>query len=67
MTIQYIRETYNVPAKRGGRIEFTQKNGAKFQGTITGSDSQYLHVRFDCFTSKNAKAKLHPTYNIKYL
>ena len=66
MSLQYIRDTYGVPAKRGGRIEFKRENGAVFSGRITGSDGQYLSVRFDCFNTKNSAANLHPTYNIRY-
>lgn len=66
MSMQYIRKTYSVPAKRGGRIEFTREDGAVFSGRICGTKGAYLNVRFDCFNKTNSAAVLHPTYNIRY-
>lgn len=60
MSIGYIKKTYGVPAKRGGRIRF-QKNKT---GVITGTDGQYLRVRFD--GEKNIKT-LHPVWEVEYL
>lgn len=40
MTMQYVRDTYGVPVKRGMRVE-TQANGA---GNVTKC-SNYVHVR----------------------
>lgn len=57
--MEYIRKYYNVPAKRGGRIEFKGK-----QGTIVGSSRPYLRIRFD---GEKAIYTYHPTWEIKYL
>ena len=46
MSFQYIRNMYKVPAKRGGRVEVTQMNGAVFLGTITHA-THYVFVRLD--------------------
>lgn len=55
--MEYIRKTYSVPAKRGGRIEyrtpaFTQR------GTITGTSGPYLRVRID---GDRHSTRWHPT------
>lgn len=59
MSMAYIRETYKVPAKRGGRVLV---NG--WAGTIVGSAGQYLKIRLD--NSKNI-GRYHPTDKIQYL
>ena len=58
MSMAYIREFYKVPAKRGGRVLI---NG--WAGTITGSDGQYIKVRFDgsCIVRR-----WHPTWRVTY-
>jgi len=63
MSLQYIRDTYGVPAKRGGRVEYTP-NGNRTRGTITGSSGQYLRVRLD--GSKHS-GRFHPTWEMRYL
>lgn len=63
MSLRYIRDTYGVPAKRGGRIEYTG-NGAKIQGTITGSKGGNIRVRLDGDTHSSV---FHPTWKIRYL
>ena len=69
----YIRETYKVPAKRGGRIEFSGDETAKFimgflyqpkRGTIVSARGGYIRVRFDGYTTWRA---LHPTWKVRYL
>lgn len=62
MTMEYIRSHYSVPAKRGGRIKYT--NGGTFYGTITGARGAYLRVRWD-MGSQN-KVTLHPTWCVEY-
>lgn len=47
MSLQYIRDYYDVPAKRGGRVTFLDSDGAKHYGAITSADRQYLRVLFD--------------------
>jgi len=63
MTIQYVRDFYSVPAKIGGRVEWTAPNGAKFKGTIRSADHR-LHVRMD---GERHNRILHPTDNVKYI
>jgi len=60
MSMEYIREHYNVNAFRGQRVEIY--NGR--EGTITGSRSQYLRVRLD---GDKHTSIVHPTWNIMYL
>jgi hypothetical protein len=59
----YIRKAYGVPAKRGGRVEYTGC-GAKETGTITGADGHYLRVRLD---GEKEAGNFHPTWALRYL
>lgn len=63
MSMDYIRETYNVPAKRGGRVEYLASDGELMEGTITGSSGAYLLIRLDGGHS----GRYHPTWALKYL
>ena len=51
--IDYIRTTYNVPAKVGGKVEFRGK-----PGTIVGTIRAYLRIRLDGETEVKS---YHPT------
>jgi len=62
MSMEYIRKTYKVPAKRGGRIKYTGSNKPML-GTIT-SATNYLRVRMD---SEKRRFVLHPTWKVEYL
>ena len=62
MSIQYIRDYYNVPAKVGGRVKITYK-GEHF-GTITGTHDAHLMIRLDGEKHSNP---YHPTWEIEYL
>ena len=64
MSMEYIRYNYGVPAKRGGRIEFTDSNGVKWRGTIRSSRDSRLRVSLDGLCTISS---LHPTWNMKYL
>lgn len=57
--MEYIRKYYNVPAKRGGRVEYRGK-----LGTITGSVNGYLRILLD---GESHSHRYHPTWEIKYL
>jgi hypothetical protein len=60
MSMDYVRNYYHVPAKRGGRIRFDY-DGKK--GTITRATA-HIWVRFDgCKWS----VPLHPTWMVTYL
>lgn len=63
MSMKYIRDTYGVPAKRGGRVEFTG-SALPIMGTITGSKGARLRIRLDGAT---VSLNYHPTWELKYL
>lgn len=63
MSMDYIRRTYGVPAKRGGRIAFTGATKAA-QGVIVGSRGAHLRVRMD---DSGLTHSLHPTWMLVYL
>lgn len=58
MTMQYIREFYGVPAKRGARVTVNGK-----QGVITGSVGAYIRVKFD---GDSYSKQCHPDWRVKY-
>jgi hypothetical protein len=69
MSLQYIRDCYNVPAKRGGRISFRGNDGDNdpcepMEGVIVGARNAYLRVRFD---GSPRIVSLHPTWMVEYL
>ena len=55
--LEYIRQRYQVPAKRLGRVRV---NGSF--GTITGATGGYLIVRFD----GGPRRRCHPTWRVEY-
>lgn len=63
MSMDYIRRTYGVPAKRGARVQFTTAERA-VQGTIVGARGQYLRVRWD---ESNRTDTMHPNWMLVYL
>lgn len=68
MSMDYIRRTYSVPAKRGGRVIYTDDNGKAWPGVITAARYGRLLVRLDDnLVGSRARAKLHPTWNVEYL
>jgi hypothetical protein len=50
--MQYIRDAYKVPAKRGGRVRFLDSDGV-----ITGTVNGLLRIRIRGFLNVN----VHPT------
>lgn len=54
----YVRETYAVPAKRGGRVRVDGRIG-----TIT-SATHHIRVRFD---GEKFSRSCHPTWRVEYL
>lgn len=57
--LEYIKTTYHVPAKRGGKVKFQGK-----PGIITGTRGPHVLVKFD----GESKAKpCHPTWEMEYL
>jgi hypothetical protein len=59
MGLEYIRKTYKVPAKRGGRV--TVHNGKK--GTIRSAFSGWIRVQLD---GEKFTRNYHPTWKIVY-
>lgn len=62
--MQYIREAYGVPAKRGGRVEYSGAGRKGLLGTITGSKGARLLIRLD--GNKHSHI-FHPTWEMRYL
>ena len=64
-SLDWIRQQYSVPAKRGGRVEYTgdRRRGAQF-GTITGALGGHLRIRLE--GQKNSLS-YHPTWKLRYL
>lgn len=65
MSIEYIRKTYKVPAKIGGKVRYTDTDGHKWDGVIKSAPYHYLNVDLDW--PGNRRVILHPTWNIEYL
>jgi len=59
LDLDYVRTTYEVPAKLNGRIEYKSK-----PGTIVGAKGGYLRIRLD---GENETKLYHPTWEMKYL
>lgn len=64
MSMEQIRRTYGVPAKRGARVGFNPTGARESRGVIVGSRGMYLRVRWDL---EGRTVSLHPTWCIKYL
>lgn len=65
MSMEYIRKTYGVPAKRGGEILFRKCiHEEPIHGKIVGSRGQYLRV---ILRGNLGVKQLHPTWMIEYL
>lgn len=58
--MSYIRNFYNVPAKRGAKVLY----GASNYGIIVGSKGAYLRIRLNGETEIKS---YHPTYLMTYL
>lgn len=68
MSLSAIRKQYGVPAKRGGRICFTNCDGVQFYCTIMKSRGSHLRVRVDEHVNRaRGSINLHPTWNVEYL
>jgi hypothetical protein len=59
----YVRNTYGVPARIGGRVRFVNTDTSVKYGTIKGA-TNHLSVLFD--GEKRAQL-LHPTWHVAYL
>ena len=63
MSFDYIRKYYSVPARRGGRVEYTGE-GKPELGTIVSASGGHLNIRLD--SAKHAMP-FHPTWELRYL
>ena len=63
MSMDYIRGAYAVPAKRGGRVEYTHPVPPRM-GTIIGSRGARLRIRLDGDTHCG---NYHPTWALVYI
>lgn len=64
MSMESIRRNYGVPAKRGGRVEYTGGNSGPRLGTITSADGARLRIRLD---GDDQALIYHPTWKLRYL
>lgn len=64
MSMESIRKRYNVPAKRGMRVEYSEGRELLL-GTITSARNDRLNVRLDKYP--NEPMPFHPTCGIRYL
>lgn len=64
MSMDYIRKTYGVPAKRGGRIAYGCEGIGLRCGTIIGSRGAYLRIRLD---GETVTRNYHPDWNMVYM
>lgn len=63
MSMKYIRDTYGVPAKRGGRVRYNSAGGPKL-GTITGTTGPHIRILLD---GDKVSMPFHPTWKLEYL
>lgn len=59
----WVRKSYRVPAKRGGRVKYTGCGRVEF-GTIASASGGRLNIRLDGV--KHAMP-FHPTWKLVYL
>ena len=61
--MEYIKQTYGVPAEVGGRVRYT---GGKVscEGTIKGSCNASLEILLD---GDDMSGVYHPTWELEYL
>lgn len=68
MGMQWIRDQYGVPAKRGARVEYTPCEGSKDAaarlGTVTGTSGPHLLIRLD---GEKVSRPYHPTWQLRFL
>ena len=65
MSMDYIRRTYGVPAKRGARVRLNWCPPAPaVEGVITGAAGARLRIRLD---GEKRSRTAHPTWCVEYL
>ena len=65
MSMEYIRNHYKVPAKRGAKVRFTDCNGKQSIGTIRSARGAYLRCHFPDHPER--LHTIHPTWHVEYL
>lgn len=66
MSMEYIRKTFGVPAKRGMRVRSTDPNYlVQREGVIVGSTGARLKIRLDGMNRESFY--FHPTSHLTYL
>lgn len=63
MSMAWVRKTYGVPAKRGGRVEYSGE-GRPELGTIASASGGRLCIRLDGIRHT---MPFHPTWKLRYL
>jgi len=63
VSIEWIRRNYGVPAKCGGRVEYTGETKPQL-GTICGANGGHLSIRLDGI---GHTMPFHPTWELRYL
>ncbi len=61
--LNQICRQYDVPAKKGGRVEYTGEKVARF-GTIKGHNGSHLMILLD---GNKHPFPFHPTWELRYL
>jgi hypothetical protein len=61
--MNYIRQYYKVPAKRGGRVRYTGGSEPRL-GTIKSARGGYLNIQLD---GDKFASTFHPTWELEYL
>ncbi len=62
--MNYIRQYYRVPAKRGGRIKYLGGTGGPRFGTIKSAKGPHLRILLD---GDRWPGHFHPTWKLEYL
>jgi hypothetical protein len=65
MSMEWVRNYYKVPAKRGGRVVYTGGKTPEY-GTIKSAKDGKLYIQLDGMTYTHP-LPFHPTWEIKYL
>ena len=63
--MEYIRNTYNVPAKRGMNVLYKDVKDKYHHGVIVGSRGSYLRIKCETLYCGNTR-NFHPTHNLIY-
>ena len=66
MSMQWIRDNYAVPAKRGMAVTYSPCEGSSDRarrGVITGARGNHLRIRLD---GDKRSSIYHPTWQIQY-